>query len=109
MFFQFMKPDSERDAALLDKCRHEIISTYKMVELTLRGKDEASLYYHGNRISMADLSLLPALRICYSIIPFDMHPVICEYYEKHAQMPEFKSMGAAADEVMEMFKAALKR
>lgn len=109
MFFQFMKPESERDAALLDKCRHEIIATYKMVELALRGKDEASLYYHGNQISMADLSLIPALRICYSMIAFDMYPAICGYYEKHAQMPEFKAMGVAADDVMEKFKAALKR
>ncbi len=108
MFFQFMKPESDRDAALLDKCRHEIVATYKTVELALSGKGEASLYYHGNQISMADLSLIPALRICYSIIPFDSYPAICGYYEKHAQMPEFKALEAEANEVMEKFKAALK-
>lgn len=107
LFFQGFKSESVRDIGLMDRCRHEIVASYKVVEKELSGKDEASLYFHGEQISMADLSLIAALRICYSTIPFDSYPAISGYYEKHAQMPEFKALEIEANETMPLFIEAL--
>lgn len=107
MFFQNMRPEGARDVDKLDKCRHEIVSTYAMVEKALEGKSDDALFYHGDRISIADLSLLSGLRIANMLMPFDQYPTLSRYYEKHSEIAYFKEIAQEADEALERFVEVL--
>ncbi len=109
IFFQMMRPEDKRDKTQIEKCQHRILSTYDFVEQSLKEKEAGQLFFHGNAWTLADLALLPSLRVANNVIPFERYEKVTQYFAEHGKRESLQAIVEEADEVMHQFIAALSK
>lgn len=107
LFFMNLKPEGERDQNTIKRCLNQIRGCYQVIESMLEKNNVDERYFHGDRLTMADLSLLPALRISRRMISFEEFPKISSYYDEHSQMQSFKTIDIQAKTALTEIMASL--
>ncbi|VUD64856.1 Stringent starvation protein A [Thalassocella blandensis] len=109
VFFQMMKPEAQRDQVRVAKCQHFLRSSYDYVENALQGKSEQQFYFYGDDWTLADIALLPALRIAKNVMNFENHKLIDKYFAMHSERDAFKLITPEADNALQELLAFLSK
>ncbi len=108
LFFSNLKPEDQRDQQSMQRAMDQISGCYEVIETMLEKNAAESPYFHGDQLTLADVSLVPALRISGKMATFDEYPKISTYYEHHSQTPSFKEIDAKATSALKEIMAAFK-
>jgi len=106
LFFQSLRPESEQDKERMKTCIFQIDTTYANLEarLALRFGEE---FIVGEHLTMADLSLIAALRITHNFVPIDSYKVLSHYFDKLSQRDSYQMVDAEARVTMDQLMEAL--
>lgn len=104
LVFENMKPEGERNKALIDKARAELAISYGYMEQGLAGKT----WLMGESFSMADCAAAPPLFYAQRVFPFADKPNIGAYFQRLMGRTSFQRVLAEAKPYLErlMGKAA---
>ena len=101
LFFQNMKPESERDPERIDKARFHIATMYGFMENEF-GKQP---YANGEEFLLSDCAAAPALFYAEQVAPFAEHGNIAAYWERLKSRPSVRrTQEEAAPILAEMTK-----
>jgi glutathione S-transferase len=86
LFFQKMKPESERDPERIEKAKFNIATMYGFMENEF-GKQP---YANGEEFLMSDCAAAPALFYAEQVAPFAEHKNISAYWERLKSRPSIR-------------------
>jgi glutathione S-transferase len=86
LFFQNMKPESERDPERIEKSKFNIATMYNFMENEF-GKQP---YANGEEFLMSDCAAAPALFYAERVAPFAEHKNISAYWERLKSRPSIQ-------------------
>lgn len=97
IFFQSLKPEAQRDQSRADKAQQQLSTSYQHLENRLSEADPGNLVLVGDTLSLADIALIPALRLAKGIVGIDDYPLLNQYLETHLERASLKHVVPQAD------------
>ena len=99
IFFDSMKPEDQRDPAGVQQARNTIDTVYEYLDEHLANGE----WMVGNRFSMAECALAPALNYARITYPYERHGNIVSYWDRLRERPSVKRVLDEAAPYMEAF------
>lgn len=95
LFFMSLRPEDQRDKQKMERALRQMKGGYQVLDEKLASYEGA--FYFGEHLTLADVSLLTALRLSKSVVPFDTFSHVTRYYEQHCERPVFRQLDQQAN------------